>query len=289
MKRIAGLLIMIILGIALLTGCESPNGTVVSRIMQSDDWIYYTKIKDGLYKMKPDFTGKTKVADIGDYMVIRGDTIYFFDGEGDISRIGTDGTGYAKVADVSEENMFGFYVSGDWIYYGLKSGSIYRIKTDGTENTGIADISSFNGNMNVSADWIYYKSGISLFKMRTDGTEATKLLDNVELFEVKDDWIYYGEVSEKGEHKNICRMKLDGAEKSTLADGAFAAIDGDWLYYLKEGWLYRINLDGSAAEKMNNVNMFNICVIYGDYIYYIEYSGAAYRINLDGSNKTRIE
>ena len=290
MKRITGLFIIVILGVALLTGCESPNGTTVSRIMKSGDWIYYTNIKeDDLYKMKPDFTEKTKIADIGDYMVIQGDTIYFFDGERDISKIGTDGTGYAKVADVSGENMFGFNVSADWIYYGLKSGSMYKIKTDGTEKTKIADISSFNGDMNVSGDWIYYKDGISLFKMKTDGTGATKLLDNVELFEVKDDWIYYGEVSEKGERKNIYRMNLDGAEKSKLVDGAFVAIDGDYLFYLKEGWLYRANLDGSTAAKMNNVNMFTICVIYGNYIYYIEYSGAAYRIDLDGSNKTRIE
>ncbi|MDD4774133.1 MAG: DUF5050 domain-containing protein, partial [Eubacteriales bacterium] len=56
----------------------------------------------------------------------------------------------------------------------------------------------------------------------------------------------------------------------------------------REG-LCRADLDGSATEKINNENMFNICVIYDDYIYYIEYTGAGYRSNLDGSNKIRIE
>ena len=294
MKKITGLLIIIILGAAVLTGCgvfELFNGTTVSRIIKSGDWIYYTNLKeDALYKMKPDLTEKTKVANgLCDYMVIQGDTIYFFDAEIDISKIGTDGTGYAKVADVSEENKFGFYVSGDWIYYGVKSGSIYKIKTDGSEKTKIADISSFNGDMTVSGEWIYYKDGISLFKMKTDGTGVTKLSDNVALHEVNDGWLYYCEVTEKEEWKDLYRMKLDGAEKSKLADGTFTAIDGNWLYYSNEGWLYRSNLDGSSAEKMNNVKMFTICVIYDNYIYYIEYSGAAYRINLDGSNKIRIE
>lgn len=48
-------------------------------------------------------------------------------------------------------------------------------------------------------------------------------------------------------------------------------------------------MDGSATEKINNENMFNICVIYDDYICYIEYTGAGYRSNPDGSNKIRIE
>ncbi|TJX14989.1 DUF5050 domain-containing protein [Tissierella creatinini] len=290
MKNILRLLIIIILCIPLMTGCEATNSTTISRIMENDGWIYYTNIKEGtLYKMKPDMTEKIKVADIGNYMVFQGDTIYFFDREGDISKIGTDGTGYAKVADVSEENMFGFYVSGDWIYYPLKTGSIYKIKTDGMEKTKIADISSFQGAMIVSGDWIYYKDDISLYKMRTEGTDTEKLADNVDLFEVKDDWIYYGEITEKGDLKNIYRMKADGTEKSKLVDGAFTAIDGNWLYYSKEGWLYRSNLDGSEGEKINNEDMFNICVIHDDYIYYIEYSGAGYRSNLDGSNKIRIE
>jgi len=290
-KKITQLLMIIILGFVLLTGCGSSNSTTIGSMVKSGDWIYYTNLKeDALYKMRTDLTEKTKVSDgLGDYKVIQGDIIYFFDNERDISKIGTDGTGYTKVADVSSENMFGFEVSGDWIYYGLKTGSIYRIKTDGTEKTRIADIISFNGNMKVSGDWIYYKDGTSIFKMRTDGTGATKLADNVELFEVKDDWIYYGEVTEKGDYKNLYRMKLDGTEKSRLADSAITAIDGEWLYYSKDGWLYRANLDGSGVSKMNNVKMWCIFGIYGDYIFYGEYSGAAYRINLDGTNKIRIK
>ena len=72
------------------------------------------------------------------------------------------------------------------------------------------------------------------------------------------------------EHK---RMKTDGTEQSTC-EGYFYGYDGI-LYYSKDDWLYRANLDGTAAEKMNQVKMWSILGIYGDYIYYGEYSGAA--------------
>lgn len=108
-------------------------------------------------KMKPDLTESTKVSDgLCDYMVIQPTLYIFIDAESRISKLRTDGTGYAKVADMSGENMFGFSVSGDWIYYGLKAGSVYKIKTDGMEKNKIADISSFYGDMNVSGDWIVY-------------------------------------------------------------------------------------------------------------------------------------
>jgi hypothetical protein len=131
--------------------------------------------------------------------------------------------------------------------------------------------------------------GDSLYKMKTDGTSVTKLLDNVYLAEVKDEWLYYVEHNEKEEWINVSRMKLDGTEKSKLVDGEFTTIDGDWLYYRNDGWLYRTKLDGTSAEKLNDVEMWSFYGIYNDYIYYGEYSGAAYRINLDGSNKTKIE
>lgn len=292
MKKNIGLLMMIILGVALLTGCGSSETASIGMVKQSGDWIYYTDNKEeALYKMKTDWTGKAKVADnfASGYMVIQGDTIYYSDMDGGISKVQTDGTGKANIVGMGKESIFGFEVSGDWIYYSTKPGSIYKIKTDGTEKTKIADISSFEGDMKVSGDSIYYADGKSLFKMKTDGTGAIKLLDNSVVHAVEGDWVYYGEKNEKGEFENVNRMRTDGTEQSKLAEGTFTAIDGDSLYYSKDDWLYRANLDGTAAEKMNQVKMWSILGIYGDYIYYGEYSGAAYRVNLDGSNKKQFE
>lgn len=292
MKKNIGLLMMIIFGLALLTGCSSSETASIGMVKQSGDWIYYTDTKEeALYKMKTDWTGKTKLTDnfASGYMVIQGDTIYYSDMGGGVSKIQTDGTGADKVVDVGKESLYGFEVSGDWIYYSTKPGSIYKIKTDGTEKTKIADISSFEGDMKVSSDMIYYADGTSLFKMRTDGTEAIKLLDNAVVHAVVGDWIYYGEKTEKGGYENVNRMKTDGAKPTKLAEGIFTAIDGESLYYTKDGWLYRANLDGTTAAKMNKVKMWNILGIYGEYIYYGEYSGAAYRIDVDGSNKKQFE
>lgn len=283
---------MIILGVALLTGCGSSKNASIGMVKQSGDWIYYTDNKEeALYKMKTDWTGKTKVADnfASGYMVIQGDTIYYSGMGGGVSKIQTDGTGAANVVDVGKESSYGFEVSGDWIYYSTKPESIYKTKTDGTEKTKIADIRSFQGDMKVSGDSIYYSDGKSLFKMKTDGTGAIKLLENIVMLAVKGDWIYYGEETEEGEYENIYRMRTDGTEQTKLAEGTFTAIDGDALYYTKDDWLYRANLDGTAAAKMNKVKMWNILDINGEYIYYGEYSGAAYRINLDGSNKKQFE
>lgn len=292
MKKNIVFLMMIIFGLALLTGCGSSETASIGMVKQSGDWIYYTNTKEeALYKMKTDWTGKTKLTDnfASGYMVIQGDTIYYSDMGGGVSKIQTDGTGADKVVDVGKESSYGFEVSGDWIYYSTKPGSIYRIKTDGTEKTKIADISSFQGDMQVSGDMIYYADGKSLFKMKMDGTETIKLLDNAVIHAVVGDWIYYGEKTEKGEYENVNRMKTDGTEQTKLTEGVFTAIDGDSLYFTKDGWLNRANLDGTAAEKMNKVKMWNILDIYGEYIYYGEYSGAAYRINLDGSNKKQFE
>lgn len=283
---------MIILGVALLTGCGSSETASIGMVKQSGDWIYYTDNKEeALYKMKTDWTGKAKVADnfASGYMVIQGDTIYYSDMDGGISKVQTDGTGKANIVGMGKESIFGFEVSGDWIYYSTKPGSIYKIKTVGTEKTKIADIGSFKGDMKVSGEMIYYAAGISLFKMKTDGTEVIKLLENVVMLAVKGDWIYYGEETDKGEYENIKRMKTYGTEQSKLVKGTFTAIDEDSFYYSKDDWLYRANLDGTAAEKMNQVKMWSILGIYGDYIYYGEYSGAAYRVNLDGSNKKQFE
>lgn len=291
MKKIMGLLLIVITSIAMLSGCESFSGTTVSRIMKSDDWIYYVNIKeDTLYKMKSDFSEKTKFEPgvATNYSVIQEDTIYFFGREG-IRKIKTDGTEEAKVVDADEQNMFGFYVSGDWIYYPLKSGEIYRVKTDGTEKSKIAQIDDFNGSMTVSDDWIYYEDGNDLFRMKTDGTGDERISERVWIHEIKDGWIYYGEESDKGEIVGAYKMKLDGSEKSELVEGNFVAIDGDWMYYGKEDGFFRAKLNGSSEEKLNDEEMFTICEIDDKYIYYIEYSGAAYRINLDGSDKIRIE
>lgn len=79
MKKKIGLLVMIIWGVALLTGCGSSETASIGTVKQSGDWIYYADTREeALYKMKMDWTGKTKITDnfASGYIVIQGDTIY---------------------------------------------------------------------------------------------------------------------------------------------------------------------------------------------------------------------
>lgn len=292
MKKLTGVLMAMFFAISLFAGCGmmgGNGGSSVRMVMQSGDWMYYTQ-NGTLYSMKPDWTEKTKVADNFDdhVMTVKDDIIYYTDKEMSVYKMIRDGTGKTKI--MSGENMYGFEVAGDWLYYSVKPGSIYRIKTDGTGKTKLADINSFKGPMWVSGGSIYYIDGTSLMKMAEDGTGAVKLGDNIEINGFKDEWIYYSEINQEGKFLNLNRMKQDGTEKVKLAEGGFAAMDEDWLYYGKaDEWLYRSNLDGTGEQKLNNVKMWNLIGIWGDHIYYSEYEGPVYRINLDGSNKMELK
>ncbi len=289
MKKIILFFLITILCFATLVGCGKT--VHINWLIAHDGWIYYTNLdEDVLYKMKPDMTEKTNVTKgLGGYREIVGDYIYFLENDAFISKIKTDGTQYQRLADLNQENIFGFTVSQDYVYYAVKSGSLYKVKIDGTENKKIADIDFFVGDMKVSDNWIYYKTQNGLYKMTTDGEQISKLTDNAILHQINDTWIYYGEATEKGEIQNLYRMTTDGTQQTKLADGVFAAIDGERLYYTKDDGFYAANVDGSDAKKINNTKMWGFYAVSGNYIYYGEYSGAAYRINLDGSNKTPIE
>jgi hypothetical protein len=291
MKKITGLLILFVFSFAMITGCDMIGKNQeerISGVIQSGGRIYYTQ-NDTLYRMKPDWTEKTKVIEhfAAESWAIQGDTIYYGDrNTGNLSRIKTDGTEKMKL---NSDPIFGFEVSGDWIYFSVKPGSIYKIKTDGTEKTKLADISSFKGVMRVSGDSIFYMEGINLMKMVADGAGVVKLTENVEINAAKGDWVYYSELNKEGKYLNLSRMKADGTEKVKLTDGTFAAIDGEWLYYDKDNGLYRSSLNGAGETKLNDIDMWNLIGIWGDYIYYSEYSGSVYRVNMDDSNKIELK
>ena len=290
MKRYLKMFVIFILIITLQLGCEANDGVKVSRIYQHQGWIYYTNINEGsLNKMKPDMSEKTMVSNIGDFMVFYENYIFFLDAEQGISRIQLDGSDYQKILDLGNENTFGFDVSNGWLYYVVKPGSIYKVKIDGTNKSKVADIKTFNGNMIVEQDWIYYVDDSNFYKMNSDGKNVTKLESNVNLFDINNGWIYYGSLSENEKDNYINKMTLEGLDKTKLTNGNFVSVDEKYLYFYNAGWLSKMSLDRSTLEKLNNKNLFTIGIIYSDYIFYIEYSGSAYRIDLDGNNQVRIE
>lgn len=308
MKKIIGFFMLLLFSFALLTGCGS--GTHIGDVKQSGDWIYYVN-NGSLYKMKTDWTGKTKLADKAYRLRIDGETIYYLDDSVicNLYRINADGTGKMKLSD---DILSSFAVSGHWIYYCTKKsnaemnelesktpadevkriiiGGVYKMKTDGSEKTKLADIDFTSGVIEVSEDWIYYTNSNGIYKMMTDGTGKTKIADYAGLQAVKDNWIYY---TYDEAQQYLYRIKTDGTEKTRIVDNNTADfnLNGNYIYYSVHGvnGLYRVNLDGTEKIKVNNILINEIKGIYGQWIYYGGSSGTAYRIDMDGSVKMKFK
>ena len=95
-------------------------------------------------------------------------------------------------------------------------------------------------------------------------------------------------------------MDDTGAEATEILaiedDVVTAQLDGGYLYYqlgkgegrLEKG-LYRVNLDGSGTERVNDITIWQLDHILGDWMYILQYSGERYRIKLDGSAAVLFE
>lgn len=262
-------------------GNGTTNGNLMNRgyFAAKDGWIYlftnYSDSDGGLYKIRPDGTGKKKLVD-GEVRSINvvGDWIYYANwhqgvpyGDGSIHKIRTDGT---KDTKLNSDSSLYVNVVGDWIYYinRYHSDRIYRIRTDGTERTMLSEDRS--DYMNVVGDWIYYVNrhdSEKLYKMRTDGTGRTKVCDGSinagssasEYFclNVTGDWIYYKNV----EDLTFNKIRTDGTGKTKLYEGGILTFNvvGDWIYYinLSEGGVYKMRTDGTGKTKVDSKNAEN--------------------------------
>lgn len=65
--------------------------------------------------------------------------------------------------------------------------------------------------------------------MKTDGTSKVLLKDNITLFNIAEDWIFYQDASDNC----LYRMKNDGTQISRLSKDTAMFIDiaYDWIYY----------------------------------------------------------
>jgi hypothetical protein len=225
------------------------------------DWIYYNEERDfysGLYKMRIDGTGTTKVSEYGMFINIVDDWIYTGGLQG-IFKFRTDGTGRTQIID---DSVWGMIVVDDWIYYANRSDSskLYRIRTNGTEREKLSDNTNCY-SVNVVGDWIYYASQQGIYKMRIDGTEQTKLKDSPShSIQVIDDWIYYTNSS------GINRIRTDWTGNEKLLDMAGQQLTN---IIVNAGWIYfnQVSLDSDLYSWEDN---------------------GIYRMRLDGSEKTKI-
>ena len=269
---------------------------IKSNINVFGEWIYYENVintidgedevifTEGIYKLKTDGTGKTKIcSDDAREMMVVGDWIYYcnYSDKVNLYKIKVDGTNRTKIAD---DKCYRINLSENYIYY-LKvddigqqtmDNNLYRIKFDGTDNMKIPcdDKVQF---LNVEGNFIYYSTyideknrlmGVSIFKMKTDGTEKVKLCDTEynyysNSFNILSGNLYYWGVS-KVEGKSLdtmlYRISSDGKTQSAKFHGA--AINS-WIvrnkiyYYTQDSiykYIYRVNFDGTNKQLINKVN-----------------------------------
>lgn len=307
MKKISLLVVLLLFSFPSLTGCGTK--TFLGDVKQSGDWIYYVN-SEALYKIKTDWSERTKLADEAYRLWVDGETIYYLNDSVlcNLYKINTNGTGNTRLGD---DIVSSFAVSGEWIYYCTKKsnaemnelerksvpgeiasiiiGALFKMKTDGSEKTKMADLDLSSGLIEVEDNWIYFTNNNGTYKMKTDGTGQSKIADYAGLQAISDNWIYY---SYDYTHQYLYRMKTDGTEKTQIVNDSTAdfALSGDYIYYTAQGekGIYRINLDGTEKTKLNDISIKEIKSVYGNWIYYAERFGSGYRINMDGSGKVKF-
>lgn len=87
------------------------------------------------------------------------------------------------------------------------------------------------------------------------------------------------------------RIKEDGTEKSktaVLRVNGFHGLYENYFYYTSGKGLYRMKLDGSGKEKLNNIDIWSLIGISGGWMYIQDYGGPMFRVKLDGSAGTRL-
>lgn len=298
----------------------SGDGMNLGEISQSGDQIYMV-VKNRLYRVNSDWTGRTKVTDFPVSSIFISDEWIYFTDDPDISnlyRMKKDGSERTKL---SEDNVAQYCVSGDMVLYSTKkslaefneikkkamtsvdllleseAGTLNKMKTDGSEKTTLCKVSLEPGKIEIHGEWIYYEDYGKLYKIKIDGTERTMISGKGRFGYVTDTWLYFIALRDTGTdayyNLDVVRMKIDGSERSTLASldrVYFFTLDEGWLYFVfkSEKGLHRMRPDGTEMQKLNNINIWALDGVSGNWMYISDYSGARYRVKLDGSVGTRI-
>lgn len=239
------------------TGRMELTDNPISYFMVSEDWIYYTDAsdKDHLYRMKEDGSENSLVI---------------------------------------AETVYACTIAEDTIYYTTLDG-LFRSALDGKGQT---QLQSKGGTPTVVGDWIYYaEDEMSLSRIKPDGSMDQQLLSDYEDYYLTEDSVYYIMLTETEDESLFALMlyqmgnaDTEAAEILVVEDVVTAQLDGGYLYYqlgkgngrLEKG-LYRVNLDGSGTERVNDIMIWQLDYVLGDWMYILQYSGERYRIKLDGS------
>lgn len=187
-------------------------------------------------------------------------------------------------------NNRGIYKNKDYIYY-QKQGMLNRLNMiDGEKKTIMSNATA--GSTDFSGDYIFYinyEDFGKIYMMKENGTD-NKLFFNEKVadFIISGDYIYYKKVKDNG--RGIYRIKLDGTEdKKILGDNQdyinTVIIQKDFIYYDKNGRLYRSGLDGKNEVQISDIGSDRFKIA-GNYLYCS--IGGLYSINIETKEIKKI-
>ena len=191
-----------------------------------------------------------------------GDSIYY-DDNNYILKLNGDGSDMEQLSQnrvssgtLNIDDGYTYFCEQDTI---TQEYNIFKMKLDGSDKQELYNRNVYG--MLVYDGWIYYndnhigKNYKSLYKMKIDGTDNQLILEEVTFcYNIKDEWIYY--ISVEDGH-SLYKMKTDGTEKqkmdldvSEIDENYGLYIIEDWLYFLGDGMLQRVELNGSKQETV---------------------------------------
>jgi len=282
---------------------ESILGSGVSdpSLVRVGEWIVYrdgSEANKGIYKVKTDASGKTRLIDVYAHnLTVVGDWVYFINDNlnGYLCRMKMDGSDKGVVLDVTVND---FVMKEGWIYYtDLNEIKIMKVKSDGTQRSVIDDSESF-GEIKLQSDFIYYQKigfeagNFGIYRNSLEGSERFMYLDeSIPSYVVDTQWIYYAK--RKGESElpvQIVRMSHDGSESVVLDTFDeylnLIGIGEDMLYFMawndENGSLYRMNPESGQKQLVFAMNIRN------DHTVIFENSLITLKSSEDGSVKVYL-
>ena len=213
-----------------------------------------------------------------------------------ISKWRLNSTEKAKVFGVSQSTSlpYDLYTEDAYLYFVHDEG-FYRCRESGGDLTLL---SAVKGTYQVTDKYIYFydeEDGGThyLYRLDKNGT-MRKLIIEKEVYHcfVFDEAILYQDDTD-GESLHVCDLNGDNDCKLNAVHSWGPIFDGTYIYYRgntngsdEKAYLYRMKPDGSENTVLFSADYVGKIAVYGNYIYFINYSDSSriYRVDKNGKH-----
>lgn len=265
------------------------NGGIAVR---DGDHIYFANFFDTqkLYSMKDNGSDVKKLTDESINCINFYDGwIYYcnFNDSDKIYRIKPDGTGKSRVYKWKSQDV---NISGGWFFLsnGNDHNRIYRVRVNGKNELQLNNDES--DNLSVAGGWIYYTNETDwkkLYRIRTDGSQRSAVTDFAVATVIADETGVFFTSADEGFLYRLDNEKTTPVKLMDKKLGMPNIIDGKIYYSDDDRSLYVMNIDGSGAKQLNQVNSWFIST-FGDKVMVVDFMGSDYNYLVDtASGKTQ--